>query len=322
MYEFLILSGISGAVYVFVKSKFNKYEKTIFKERLIFDSEKNSLKDEIAKLNKKLPKKYTKEEQENINTWAIKYEKFICSYYENKGYTLEHRGIKDNKLNNEDAGIDIIATKGEKILLIQCKYWVNKILEHNHIKEIYGNYNFYINKNNLDRKNTDCVIVFPKSNSLSVSAKNILNENKNSCKYEIIPLIKNDFKLILGIIEIENSCWKCNKNTPLIALKFYTSYQYITIEDEMVIYFISELPDDLLKLIQEKYPMYYYKSRKKDNLNYIANNCIHCEFIQDDEHLYEKGHGAFYNVNEIEPKYFIGLNEKTNKLEYIYCENI
>lgn len=42
----------------------------------------------------------------------------------------------------------------------------------------------------------------------------------------------------------------------------------------------------MLNLIRKKYPKYNYKVRKSDNFYYVANNCMHCEAIQDDKYFY------------------------------------
>ena len=44
---------------------------------------------------------------------------------------------------------------------------------------------------------------------------------------------------------------------------------------------------------------------------------MHCEAIQDDKYLYDKKDGVFYNVDDLEPKYYIAYNENTERLEYI-----
>lgn len=93
--------------------------------------------------------------------------------------------------------------------------------------------------------------------------------------------VKNNYQLILGILEVENKCYEpCYKNTPVIAL-----YSY---EDEEYYYECEDLYEDLLKKIREKYPQYKSTTREADKFHYIANNCIYCERIQDDWHLFNK----------------------------------
>ncbi|MCG3667472.1 restriction endonuclease [Aliarcobacter butzleri] len=323
MNEILILSGISGIIFIFVKNKFTKYEKEILNistEKEKFYSEKISLQKEIKELNQKLPKELTDEQQESIKEWGMKYERFISKFYQQKGYIVEHIGTKENELTDEK--IDIIAKNDYETLLIECKYWTNKRLEYKNINEIYGKYNFYINENNLDRKNTNCIIVFPKLDNLSKRAKFLLDKNKDICRYEIVPAIINkdkemmEYKLILGIIEDKNKCYKCNKDTKVIALLFYNNYDFIKIDDITVKYNLQKLPKNMLELIQKKYPKYMNRTQTKSALPYIANHCEHCGSVQGDTYLFDNTNGTFYNIYK-EPKYFIGLNEETDKLEYV-----
>lgn len=60
-------------------------------------------------------------EQMERNEYAGRiYEAKIGAIYEGKNYTVDYNGIEKGK---EDGGIDLIATKGKEILLIQCKHW-------------------------------------------------------------------------------------------------------------------------------------------------------------------------------------------------------
>jgi len=88
-----------------------------------------------------------------------------------------------------------------------------------------------------------------------------------------------------------------------------------------------------LSIVQEKYPFYKNTYSKTENRSYIANNCINCGILQGDFFLYEEPDGPFFDLYEydldiedenilidisgLRPKYFIGLNEETGKLEYM-----
>lgn len=52
---------------------------------------------------------------------GTEYEKFIGKKYEAVGYKVEYRGIT---LGKQDGGIDLIAENDEKIVLVQCKNWI------------------------------------------------------------------------------------------------------------------------------------------------------------------------------------------------------
>ena len=36
-----------------------------------------------------------------MKIWGVKYEKFICSFYKEKGYIVEHIGVKNDELTDE-----------------------------------------------------------------------------------------------------------------------------------------------------------------------------------------------------------------------------
>lgn len=69
------------------------------------------------------------------------YEKYIGRYYRRQGYNINYNGIKKGF---DDEGIDIICTKKEEILVIQCKNWAkDKILHENYIFQFYGAWKFF-----------------------------------------------------------------------------------------------------------------------------------------------------------------------------------
>ncbi|MFY9076623.1 restriction endonuclease [Aliarcobacter butzleri] len=204
MNEIYILIGVTGFIYIFTKSKLNKYKKIInieqekyelirntrINEQKNFDTERNILYSEIKdknntirELEKKLPKIYTKEEQINMKKFGDDFEKFVGKCYENNGYKVEYRGLNLGVL---DKGIDLIAKKNNKILLIQCKYWKKKdSITHNMVKEFYGNCNFYIDNNKLDRNNVTCIYAVTKQDSISSLAYELFKTNYINCRYEL-----------------------------------------------------------------------------------------------------------------------------------------
>lgn len=70
--------------------------------------------------------------------WQIgrDYEMYCASKYEEKGWKVERFGIEKG-LN--DMGRDLIATKGNIIHIIQCKFWSErKLIHEKHIAQLYG----------------------------------------------------------------------------------------------------------------------------------------------------------------------------------------
>lgn len=141
-------------------------------------------------------------------------------------------------------------------------------------------------------------------------------KNKALDELEKRKKFQNDNNAIFGIIEAKRKCWKCKKDTRVISLRFYKSYDSIEVHNNpLIVYNKKNLPTDILKIIQEKYP--FYKSTYSYTVQdrYFANTCEYCSALQGDFYLYEEPDGAFFDIYQLEPKYFISL--KNGKLEYI-----
>ena len=86
--------------------------------------------------NQKALDRYLK--NRNKSKWAIgrDYEMYVGYIYEQKGYSIEYKGIIDGF---DDLGRDIIAKKGNEICIIQCKYWAHyKEIHEKHIFQLFG----------------------------------------------------------------------------------------------------------------------------------------------------------------------------------------
>lgn len=69
------------------------------------------------------------------------YERYIGYLYESKGYKVEYFGILKG-LN--DMGRDLICTKGNMTVIIQCKCWSkDKVIHEKHINQLYGSLTEY-----------------------------------------------------------------------------------------------------------------------------------------------------------------------------------
>jgi len=104
----------------------------------------------------------------NKSKWAIgrDYEMYVGYLYEQKGYSIEYKGIIDGF---EDLGRDVIAIKDNEVCIIQCKRWAQyKEIHEKHIFQLFGTTMEYWIKNFKNYK---------KPKSFEKFAK-FLNENK------------------------------------------------------------------------------------------------------------------------------------------------
>lgn len=114
-------------------------------------------------------------------------------------------------------------------------------------------------------------------------------------------------------------CWKCHKETPLIAFgsKNYFTTAFNSPKDALwekynhPAFFrdINSIDSDLINILKKKFPFFqstYSKTLKK---NVWVNTCIHCQTIQGDNYNFDRG-GPFHGHNGN------GLdNIKTERLE-------
>ena len=71
---------------------------------------------------------------------GTRYELYIGSLYEKKGYTVEYNGIKKG---NKDGGIDLICKNGSFTELVQCKCYVRCNVTKKDICYFYGAVRYY-----------------------------------------------------------------------------------------------------------------------------------------------------------------------------------
>ena len=122
---------------------------------------------------------YIKNEEKGINFELLAGRKF-----EELGYKVEYHGLEKGRF---DAGIDLICTKENEILLLQCKnYNKPKSITHEHIKIFHSNAMKYIKTNNLDERNTKLKYVIPNKEVLDISAIKVLMNDFYNCKYVVV----------------------------------------------------------------------------------------------------------------------------------------
>ena len=84
----------------------------------------------------------------NIIKQGREFEEYVSEHYQKQNYEV----IKNYLKEKQDSGIDIIAKKGDELLLIQCKNWEKEIISHKEIKEFLGNCYLFLYKNLEYRK--------------------------------------------------------------------------------------------------------------------------------------------------------------------------
>ncbi len=108
-------------------------------------------------------------------------------------------------------------------------------------------------------------------------------------------------------------CWKCKKDTKVIALKFYrdlkSNKKY---SNPHVQRYIETLPLDIVSIIQTKYPFYKSTLSRTTKEKYFANNCSHCTALQGDYNLYEEINSPFLNGSQMPCKHYILLSKNKN----------
>lgn len=79
--------------------------------------------------------RYWKRDKNNVEIGRT-YERYIGYLYEKDGWTVRYHGVLKGF---EDFGRDLICTKGESTIIVQCKCWSKaKIIREKHIMQLFG----------------------------------------------------------------------------------------------------------------------------------------------------------------------------------------
>ncbi|WP_121627398.1 restriction endonuclease [Poseidonibacter antarcticus] len=110
-------------------------------------------------------------------TYGNEYEVFIAEKYQDNGYSVENRGIK-NSFN--DGGLDVIARKDNKLILVQCKNWTmsNSFkINQKDIRAFIGDCFIYLKDINLEGIKVSYHFIVSHDNILTKSAEIFLKQN-------------------------------------------------------------------------------------------------------------------------------------------------
>lgn len=135
-------------------------------------------------------------ESRRKSNWQIgrDYEMYVGYKYTMKGYIVDYYGSYKGL---EDLGRDLIATKGDLTLIIQCKYWsAKKQIHEKHITQLYGTMICYCYENDIPRDMVRGVLV---------TNINVSDTAKQFAHYLGIELVES---FALG----NYPCIKCNIN--------------------------------------------------------------------------------------------------------------
>jgi restriction system protein len=133
----------------------------------------------IYKENKK------QENKEKNKKKGKDYEIYVGNYYENLGYAVKYIGIERKEKDN---GIDLIATKDNEILYIQCKNWHKNSdykINHEKIKAFMGSVDLFKKNNSEHQEYIKESLLYIASNDIfDSSAKAFCQENKDYVRYK------------------------------------------------------------------------------------------------------------------------------------------
>jgi hypothetical protein len=123
----------------------------------------------------------------NIIKQGKEFEYYVSDYFKKQGYEV----INNFEKEKNDEGIDIIAKKGEELLLIQCKNWEIPVISHKEIKEFLGNcYLFLYNHVEYRRFKKVRRLYITSQSNLDKSARYLLKDNYPFVEYIQIPFKK------------------------------------------------------------------------------------------------------------------------------------
>jgi len=126
------------------------------------------------------------DDYKRLNKYGSDYENFIGTKYDTLGYSVEYNGIKKNF---KDGGIDLIAIKKNKIVLVQCKNWSmsnDYKINQKDLRAFIGDCYLYLRNSNLYNKKVSFHFIVSHNNILTKSAEIFLKEN-DFIKFKCIP---------------------------------------------------------------------------------------------------------------------------------------
>jgi len=223
-----------------------------YTEKELEDKTTNYLtKDEYRKLptvekNQMALDRYWKRPKSKKHIGKI-YERYIGYIYEEKGYDVEYVGIFKGL---EDLGRDVIAVKGNKINVIQCKYWSKyRTIYEKHIFQFFGT----VFKYKDDSESNDVTGTFYTTTNLSDLAKRFSKELGIE--------LKENFKM-----NKEYPCIKCNisrrNGEKIYHMPFDQQYDKVKVEKDKGEFYCSSVKEAEEKGFRRAFRYKRYKNNK------------------------------------------------------------
>lgn len=126
------------------------------------------------------------EDYKRKNNSGNEYEKFIALKYESKNYHVKLNGIKKGF---DDGGLDLIAIKKDKIVLVQCKNWAlsnNYKINQKDLRAFIGDCYLYLKDTDIKNRKVSFHFIVSHNHILTKSAQIFLDQNK-FLKFKVIP---------------------------------------------------------------------------------------------------------------------------------------
>lgn len=155
--------------------KIIKYRNTICKKRSLHNMSRYDFLYNIS----------SEENKRKIDAGAD-YERYIAKKYIDSGYRIIYNGIEKG---TADEGIDLIAIKDDKTILIQCKNWKNTGYQEIYAKDLkafFGDCFKYVLENFLTQKTVGFHYIVAHEETMNKSAMYYLKKNVH-IKYKCIP---------------------------------------------------------------------------------------------------------------------------------------
>jgi HJR/Mrr/RecB family endonuclease len=151
------------------------------------DNENDSMERYLKTYREEMKQQEKERKQANVQK-GKDYEIFVGNHYENQGYAVKYLGI-ERKI--QDMGIDLIATKDDEVIFMQCKNWSRKSsykITHTDVKAFMGSVSNFIEKYQECKEFNSRLMLYVISNPiLDKSAVMFCKENYERIQYKLLP---------------------------------------------------------------------------------------------------------------------------------------